>query len=67
MIPYCEKALCRVAHEIMYTLLILFNKLLNVNIYRVYLILLLLLLNVLAFCNFLTKTTNLCKSHRSRQ
>ena len=59
MIPYVEKALCRVAQEIRYTFfcLILFNKLVSVDIYRgcliLLLLLLLLLLNVIAFAIFL--------------
>ena len=53
MIPYFEKTLCNVAQEIRYTLFFKFylNKLFNVDIYKICLILLLLLLllNVTAF------------------
>ena len=50
-ISYFEKTMCGVAQEIRYTFFffILCNKLFNTNIYRVCLILLLLLLNVIAF------------------
>ena len=47
MMPYFEKILCGVAQEISILYFFLFNKLLNVDIYRVCLILLLLLLLLL--------------------